>query len=144
MFDRALNILDNEFRLHHIQVEKRFADDIKPGLMDENQLQQLFVNLLLNAVQAIENHGKITITTRRLPNGEGAEIEIADNGGGIADDQVHKIFEPFFSTKKNGTGLGLAVSYGIVASHQGKIKVHSKPGKGTRFIFTLPIRQSEV
>jgi signal transduction histidine kinase len=108
-------------------------------MLDENQIEQIFVNLLLNAVQAIIEKGVITVTSRMDENREKALIEIADTGSGIASENIAKIFEPFFSTKPKGTGLGLAVSYAIVKNHQGDINAFSKPGEGTRFVLEFPI-----
>ena len=132
-------MLENEFRLHHIQIKKQLSDDLQETMLDENQIEQIFVNLLLNAVQAIEEKGVITVTSRMDENREKALIEIADTGSGIPAENIAKIFEPFFSTKPKGTGLGLAVSYGIVKNHGGDINAFSNPGESTRFVLEFPI-----
>jgi signal transduction histidine kinase len=142
ILEKALKMLENEFRLHHIQIEKQLSDDLQETMLDENQIEQIFVNLLLNAVQAIEEKGVITVTSRMDENREKALIEIADTGSGIASENMAKIFEPFFSTKPKGTGLGLAVSYAIVKNHQGDINAVSKPGEGTRFVLEFPIMET--
>ena len=139
ILEKALKILENEFRLNHIQIEKQLGDDMEETLLDENQIEQVFVNLLLNAVQAIEEKGVITVTSRMDKDRNKASIEIRDTGSGIASENMAKIFEPFFSTKPKGTGLGLAVSYAIVKNHRGDINAFSKPGEGTRFILEFPI-----
>jgi two-component system, NtrC family, sensor kinase len=139
ILEKALKMLENEFRLHHIQIKKQLSDDLQETMLDENQIEQIFVNLLLNAVQAIIEKGVITVTSRMDENREKALIEIADTGSGIASENIKKIFEPFFSTKPKGTGLGLAVSYAIVKNHQGDINAFSKPGEGTRFVLEFPI-----
>ncbi|MGD8739640.1 MAG: ATP-binding protein [Desulfobacterales bacterium] len=139
ILEKALKMLENEFRLHHIQIKKQLSDDLRETMLDENQIEQIFVNLLLNAVQAIIEKGVITVTSRMDENREKALIEIADTGSGIASENIAKIFEPFFSTKPKGTGLGLAVSYAIVKNHQGDINAFSKPGEGTRFVLEFPI-----
>jgi two-component system NtrC family sensor kinase len=139
ILEKALKMLENEFRLHHIQIKKQLSDDLQETMLDENQIEQIFVNLLLNAVQAIIEKGVITVTSRMDENREKALIEIADTGSGIASENIAKIFEPFFSTKPKGTGLGLAVSYAIVKNHQGDINAFSKPGEGTRFVLEFPI-----
>jgi len=139
ILEKALKILENEFRLHHIQIEKQLSDEMRETLLDENQIEQVFVNLLLNAVQAIEEKGLITVTSRMDQGREKALIEIADTGSGISLENIAKIFEPFFSTKPKGTGLGLAVSYAIVKNHQGDINAFSKPGEGTLFVLEFPI-----
>ena len=139
IIEKALKMLENEFRLHHIQIKKQLSDDLQETMLDENQIEQIFVNLLLNAVQAIIKKGVITVTSRMDENREKALIEIADTGSGISSENIPKIFEPFFSTKPKGTGLGLAVSYAIVKNHQGDINAFSKPGEGTRFVLEFPI-----
>jgi two-component system NtrC family sensor kinase len=139
IIEKALSILENEFHLHHINIEKNLSDDIEETLLDENQIEQVLVNLLLNAVNAIQEKGAITIKSWMDPKRKRTLMEIADTGCGISPEHLPKIFDPFFSTKNKGTGLGLAVSYGIVKNHEGDIRVFSKPGEGTRFILEFPI-----
>ena len=139
ILEKALKILENEFRLHHIKIEKHLSDDLRETMLDENQIEQVFINLLLNAVQAIEEKGVITVTSRMDQNRKKALIEITDTGSGIPSENMEKIFEPFFSTKPKGTGLGLAVSYAIVKNHQGDITAFSKPAENTRFVLEFPI-----
>jgi len=141
IIDRAVNMLENEFRLRHIRLEKAYSKDLKAAMLDESQLQQVFVNLLLNAAHAIDQEGTIAIRTHPDSAGEHVIIELQDSGCGIPREHLNKIFEPFFSTKINGSGLGLAVSYGIVRNHQGELAVESQPGKGACFTITLPMRQ---
>ena len=139
VINKALSILENEFRLHHISTDKALSADLPDTLLDINQMEQVFVNLLLNAVEAIQEKGVITIKSYLDRSQTYAIIEIIDTGCGIAPDDLNKIFEPFFSTKPKGTGLGLAVSYGIVRNHQGDIKVSSQPGSGTCFTIEMPV-----
>ena len=106
-----------------------------------DSLKHVFLNLLINAVEAIRENGVITIRSYMSPNKKGVGVEVADTGCGIPPDDMAKVFEPFFSSKNNGTGLGLAVSYGIVQKHRGDIKVSSQPGKGTSFTVEIPIGQ---
>jgi signal transduction histidine kinase len=106
-----------------------------------NQLNQVFLNILVNAAQAIEKQGEICIRTKLLPGTPPqACVEIADTGGGIPAENLKRIFDPGFTTKGVGvgTGLGLAICYRIVAQHQGRIEVESEPGKGTTFRILLP------
>jgi signal transduction histidine kinase len=102
------------------------------------------MNLVINAIQAIDGPGTITLTTRLLPGGAQVEVGVRDTGKGIARDHLHRIFEPFFTTKafgaKGGTGLGLSISYGIVERHGGQILVDSEPGQGTEFRVVLPVK----
>jgi two-component system NtrC family sensor kinase len=139
VINKALSILENEFRLHHISTDKALSAELPNTLLDINQMEQVFVNLLLNAVEAIQEKGVITIKSYLDRSQSYAIIEIIDTGCGIAPDDLNKIFEPFFSTKPKGTGLGLAVSYGIVRNHQGDIKVSSQPGSGTCFTIEIPV-----
>lgn len=141
LVEKALGILENEFRLRHISVEKDLSNEMPDTLVDVNLMQQVFVNILINAVEAIRENGVITIKGRMSSDQKSEKIEIADTGCGIPPDQMTKIFEPFFSTKTNGSGLGLAVSYGIVRKHHGNIQVSSQPGGGTRFTIELPVVQ---
>ena len=136
----ALGIVENEFRLRHVGLERELAEDMVKTLLDENQIEQVFINLLLNAVHAVEENGNVTVQSRVDSQHDKIQIKISDNGCGIAADDIKKIFEPFYSTKKKGTGLGLAVSYGIVKNHHGDIRVYSVPGEITCFTIELPIR----
>jgi two-component system, NtrC family, sensor kinase len=109
---------------------------------DENQLRQVFTNLIVNAVQAMEKGGTLTIRSCCDPEAAACRVEIGDTGNGIAPEQIKDIFTPFFTTKQSGTGLGLSVSYGIVENHGGTIAVTSAPGSGSLFVVTLPRGQS--
>jgi signal transduction histidine kinase len=139
IMETALGILDNEFHLRHVGLELQLAGDMTKILLDENQIEQVFINLLLNALHAVEENGCVTVKSAVDSKQKTVRVEIADNGCGIAADDIEKIFEPFYSTKSKGTGLGLAVSYGIVQNHQGDIRVYSVPGEITRFTIELPI-----
>jgi signal transduction histidine kinase len=139
IIEKSLSILENEFRLRHIQLETRLSSTMTETMLDGHQLEQVFVNLLLNAIQAIDQDGIVTVRSQVAPGHEFIVVEIEDTGCGIPDENLDKIFEPFFSTKKEGTGLGLAVSYGIIRNHQGSIKADSEKGKRTRFRITLPV-----
>jgi len=138
IIESALSIVENEFHLRHVRVKKKLDMDMKKMYVDDNQIEQVFINILLNALQAVEDNGMVTVQTGVDPEQKKMHVEISDNGCGIAGDHMKKIFEPFFSTKANGTGLGLAVSYGIVENHQGSIRIFSELGKGTRFIIEFP------
>ena len=136
--DSTLNIVWNELK-YKCQIVKEYAD-IPPVYCLISQLNQVFMNLLVNAGHAIEQKGTITIRTRRQGPDQVC-IEISDTGKGIPPENLRRIFEPFFTTKPvgQGTGLGLSVSYNIVQRHQGQLAVDSEPGRGTTFRITLPI-----
>ena len=110
---------------------------------DIQQLNHLFMNIILNAAEAMEGKGELTVGTYCFPDDSRCFIEIADTGPGIPEDVLPHIFEPFFTTKEvgKGTGLGLSLAYGIVQSHRGKIMAKSKPGEGTVFIIELPLHR---
>ena len=143
VIEKTLGMLDNEFRLHHITVKKLLLSEMPDNFLDVNQMHQVFVNLLLNAVKAIQQNGEITIRSQLDADRKHATVEIADNGCGIPQEHISQIFEPFFTTNPAGTGLGLAVTYRIIRNHQGEIHVSSKPGKGTRFSIEIPLHESE-
>ena len=113
---------------------------------DEDKLRQVFLNIVLNAVQAMPDGGRLTITSKTSPDGQFAHISIADTGQGIPEENLQKIFDPFFTTKptNKGTGLGLAVTQGIIEQHKGTIEVTSTVGQGTTFLVTLPTSQKET
>jgi len=141
IMDKALTILENEFRLRRVRVEKNMSSLLPEIPLDANQMEQVFINFIVNAMEAIPGEGVIAIRTREDEERKGIVIEIEDNGIGISDGYKERIFEPFFSTKPKGTGLGLPVNFGIVEKHQGRITVFSEPGKGTRMVVWLPSEQ---
>ncbi|MBN1103967.1 MAG: GAF domain-containing protein [Deltaproteobacteria bacterium] len=138
IIDKALTILDNEFRLRRIRVERELSTTIPVIPLDVNQMEQVFINFLVNAIEAIPHEGVVTIRTREDEDRKGILIEFEDDGVGISQEIRDRIFDPFFSTKPKGTGLGLPVNFGIVEKHQGRINVFSQPGQGTRMVVWLP------
>ncbi|MGH8758842.1 MAG: sensor histidine kinase, partial [Burkholderiales bacterium] len=126
--------------LKSVTVERKFGE-IPAIVCSPSQINQVFLNLITNAAQAMENaKGTMTLTTRR--EGEGVAVDMLDNGRGIPPEVLPKIFDPFFSTKEigKGTGLGLSISYKIIQQHGGRIDVKSEVGKGTRFTVHLPLK----
>jgi signal transduction histidine kinase len=112
-----------------------------PSVMgNRDALAQVFINLVLNAAEAMENGGTLTISTRRFK--DQVQIIFADTGIGIPPEMLDRIFDPFTTTKNSGSGLGLFVSYGIIEGHHGSIKVDSTPNKGTTFTVSLPVATS--
>jgi signal transduction histidine kinase len=136
--DSTLNIARNEFR-HHCTLVRRYGD-LPQIRCIPSQLNQVFMNLVVNAAQAIEGAGEITITTGRVGD-DAVRVSVADTGQGISAETLSRLFEPFYTTKPmgKGTGLGLALSREIAQRHRGQIEVSSEPGKGTVFTLTLPI-----
>lgn len=121
-----------------IELEKDLAKDLLLIKGDFNRLQEVFINLLMNAYQAMPGGGKIIVKTKNL-NLQFIEIRISDTGCGIADEHLKNIFMPFFSTKKEGTGLGLSICYNIIRHHNGSINVETKLNQGTTFVIKLPV-----
>ncbi|MEE4314754.1 MAG: ATP-binding protein [Desulfofustis sp.] len=139
IIEKTLTILENEFRLNRIKLRKNLANDMEKTMLDGNQIEQVFINLIINSIQALPEGGTVSITSRVSREREIVTVEIADDGNGIEKEALDKVFEPFFSTKAKGTGLGLSVSYGIIHKHQGHIQVDSELGKGTRFLIEIPL-----
>jgi PAS domain S-box-containing protein len=139
VLDDTLQLLEPQLRGNQIRIIRDYDPDAPPIFGNAGKLQQVFTNLLLNARDAITAGGSIRIST--IPSSDHSMIvEVADTGMGIAPENVAKIYDPFYTTKGvgRGTGLGLAVSYGIVQEHSGHISVESNPGLGTTFRITLP------
>jgi signal transduction histidine kinase len=150
ILDRTLLLAQHRVEGRLITFERKLQaeKDVLDG--DQYQLEQAFVNLLLNAVEAISANGTLTVTTESLADDqaqlrEGSprrwlRIRIADTGAGITEENMGRLFEPFFTTKQNGTGLGLAVTRQIIEEHNGTIQVESRPGEGTTFTVMLPMK----
>ena len=136
--DSTLNIARNEFK-YHCKLVKCYGE-LPHIRCNPSQLNQVFMNLVVNAAQAIEGEREITVTTA-LAGEDGIQVSIADTGKGIAADALARIFEPFYTTKAvgKGTGLGLSLSWGIVQRHQGRIEVRSEEGRGSVFSVILPV-----
>jgi signal transduction histidine kinase len=139
----VLSLLEHQFRTGSIQLRKELAavPPVVQGI--EHKLQQVFLNLFLNARDAMPKGGWLTIVTRS--ERAGAVVEVADTGSGIPAEQLSRIYDPFFTTKEigKGTGLGLSITYGIVQEHGGSIACDSQVGQGTRFSIRLPLAVAE-
>jgi len=136
---KTLSLVQNMLDVSNIKITLALAEDLPDIYIDEHQIQQVLVNMATNAIQAMNKGGELRIVSRYLPDDDKIEIEIGDNGKGIAPEFLDNIFDPFFTTKEEiGTGLGLWVSFGIIKNHQGNIRVTSQAGVGTTFIITLP------
>ena len=141
--DSTLNIIWNELK-YKCTVVKHYDQTLPQVYCIASQLNQVFMNLLVNAGHAIAEKGEITITTRQTPDGT-VQVAISDTGCGIAAEHLPHLFEPFFTTKPigKGTGLGLSITYGIIGKHKGSIDVSSEVGKGTTFTVNLPVDRSD-
>lgn len=138
----TLSLVSHKLRLSNIEVETKLQENLPPVLCDRSQIQQVVLNLVLNAAEAMHAHhsGRLLVESG-LAGGRGVWLRITDDGEGISPENLVKIFDPFFTTKPEGkgVGLGLAVSYGIIQAHGGEIDVKSTVGKGTSFTIILPL-----
>lgn len=143
--ERILDVVKDQALFHNVRITKNICAYLPKVSVDVGQIQQVFTNVVLNAAEAMAGNGELTITTRTASDTEHIEIEFTDTGCGIPPQNLDKIFDPFFTTKEvgRGTGLGLAVSYGIIARHQGTIEVKSEPNSGTTFTIRLPLKRKE-
>ncbi len=137
LIEDAIALVANQMALQQNELEKKFGQ-LPLIVADPMQLRQVFLNLILNACEAVKEGGKITVATNFLEKEEMVMVKITDSGIGIDPDNLSKIFDPFFTTKEKGTGLGLSVVYGIINSHHGTISVESTPGQGTTMTIKLP------
>jgi two-component system, NtrC family, sensor kinase len=144
----TLSLLEHQFQTSRIRVQDELCDHLPPIQGNAGRLQQVFLNLFLNAREAMPKGGTLKISTA---NGDGVRVVVSDTGSGIAQEHVHRIYDPFFTTKnaaqngqKRGTGLGLSVTYGIIQEHAGKIHVESSPEQGTTFYLDFPMLRKAV
>lgn len=141
VLEDVLSMTGHQAELQQVTVVKQLGPDV-PGIVgDADKLRQVFVNMVINALQAMPKGGRLRVASRGVEEaGQAAQVRIADTGRGIPPDKIDKVFDPFFTTKETGkgTGLGLSVSHGIVEQHGGHIAVESSPGEGTTFTVTIP------
>ena len=142
ILEETLEFLQNEARYRAIDIQANYAPDLALTTTDPTQLQQVFLNIINNGIDAIGKDGEIFITTRNLVKNNELSVEISDNGPGMSKEVLQKIFDPFFTTKEvgKGTGLGLSITYSIVEKLGGRIMVASEEGRGTTFTIYLPVR----
>jgi PAS domain S-box-containing protein len=142
--EETLSLVSHPFKTARVSVIRTLQNGLPPVLGSNNRLQQVFLNLFMNARDAMPNGGMLEVRT--MANNGYVEVEVTDTGMGIPRENLHRIFDPFFTTKSSGrgTGLGLSVSYGIIKEHAGKIDVRSTPGKGTSFRLEFPVARKAV
>jgi len=145
VLEATLSLIEHQIAVQEIELSKEFAQDLPPVIGNGNLLQQVFLNIILNACNAMPGGGKLSLSTGVNPEGK-AEILFADTGCGIPQEHLDNIFDPFFTTMPagRGTGLGLSVSYGIIQQHGGSIEVESRVGAGTTFKVILKIEYWKV
>jgi len=138
IIERSLQFLQPEIDRHHISLHRRYAQDGQPLWVDPDLLYRAFLNILINAIQAMPQGGELTVSTQPVSPGKGRKIIIQDTGEGILPENAKKIFNPFFTTKDHGSGLGLSIVKGIIESHQGQISIDSEVGQGATVSIILP------
>lgn len=141
--DRSLAIVEKQALFQNIKISKAYMPDLPKIVADGSQLQQVFMNIIINAAEAMDGKGVLSLSTSLDTDGACIEAKISDTGHGINEEGKKRLFEPFFSTKEvgKGTGLGLAISYSIIQIHQGTIDVKSEEGKGSTFTVRLPVKR---
>lgn len=137
----CVSLLENQSIFHNIQINITLQENLPLLVCDPSQIEQVFINLIINAAEAMDGNGQLALETRYSSPEEFIKIVISDTGHGISPEDFDKIFDPFFTTKDigHGTGLGLAISYGIIKAHRGTISVESELEKGTSFTIRLPL-----
>ncbi len=142
ILQQCVALVENQALFHNIQVVRELQEGLPLAVVDPAQIQQVFMNMIINAAEAMDGVGRLTLSTRIEPDDRHLEVAIADTGHGIRPEDMERIFDPFFTTKDqgHGTGLGLAISFGIVKEHGGTILVESEEGKGTSFMVRLPVK----
>jgi two-component system NtrC family sensor kinase len=123
-----------------IDVRKDLTDDLPMLHLDKGQIQQVLINLILNAIESTRAGGNITLRTALLTRRQAVQISVSDTGEGIPEELIDKVFDPFFTTKEEGTGLGLAITHGIIEQHGGTIEVRNREQGGTTFTIKIPLR----
>jgi two-component system NtrC family sensor kinase len=146
LLDETLKLFEGQFLFQNIQVARDYDAKLATIPADQSQMQQVFMNIVLNAVDAMKGKGRLGIATKSNDAEGTVDIAISDSGPGIAPENLERVFDPFFTTKGvgHGTGLGLSVSYGIVQSHNGDIAVASEPGAGATFTISLPAMKGPI
>jgi two-component system NtrC family sensor kinase len=141
LLTESLSFLENQALMQNIKIVTQFDNDIPSIVIDPSQVQRVFINMIVNAAEAMNGNGQLSMTTLHNLTKGFIEVVISDTGTGITEENLEKIFDPFFTTKEtgHGVGLGLAISYGIIKEHGGSISVESEVGKGTTFTIRLPV-----
>ncbi|MGA2490441.1 MAG: cache domain-containing protein [Anaerolineales bacterium] len=142
----CISLVEKQAPFHNIQLVTDLESNLPSVVLDPSQVERVFLNLIINAAEAMDGNGRLTITTRQNLKKESVEIRVQDTGHGISAENMSKIFDPFFTTKEtgHGVGLGLAISYGIVQEHGGSITVESELEKGTTFTVSMPLPTTKV
>jgi two-component system NtrC family sensor kinase len=140
IIEEALSLVEHQFGLRNVKIIREFDADLRKIMVDGSQMKQVFLNLLTNAFEAMPKGGTIAIRTMMKAKDSNAQIVFEDTGPGIPAEDLQKVFDPFYTTKRKsgGTGLGLSITHGIIQMHNGSIHIESGAGKGTKVVITLP------
>ena len=141
VLENSLRLMEQQLAKHGIRLEKKLEAKRHLLLADAEQLNQALVNFFLNAIQAMESGGVLSVSTTQLRSK--IRLDVGDTGCGLSEEQKKHVFDPFFTTKDDGVGLGLSVSHGIIQEHDGTIDVESAEGRGTVFHVELPLMDEE-
>lgn len=141
ILEHSLKLIETDIKLKDIKISLKIEEGLGKVRVDKDQMTQAFLNIFLNSIDAIEKEGKISVSVRKTKEREQIEVKISDNGHGIPKDNLSKLFDPFFTTRKNGTGLGLAIVHKIIENHKAEIEVQSEEGKGSTFTIFLAINK---
>ncbi|MEZ0396012.1 MAG: cache domain-containing protein [Anaerolineales bacterium] len=137
----CVSLVERQALFHNIKVNMDLEENLPRVILDPSQMERVFLNLIINAAEAMDGNGQLFLSTRHNREGNCVEIKVRDTGHGISEENLEKIFDPFFTTKEtgHGVGLGLAISFGIIKEHNGHISVESTPGQGATFTVSLPL-----
>jgi len=139
IIEDSLRLVEREAFRKNIKIETRFSSPVNEIFIDPDRINQILLNLYLNAIEAMENGGRLSVVLLLDEDKKWIKIRVKDTGAGIKKEELAHIFDPYFTTKPSGTGLGLAIVHNIINAHDGKMKVESSPEKGTAVTLFLPI-----
>jgi two-component system sensor histidine kinase HydH len=137
LLEDSLRLIEKQIQGKNIKIEKTFSPEVEDAFIDSDKINQVLLNLYLNAIDAMEKGGTITVDLKPHEWKKGIEIIIKDTGSGISEKDLPNIFDPYFTTKPEGTGIGLAIVHNIIEAHNAEIKVESLPGKGSTFTILI-------
>jgi two-component system sensor histidine kinase HydH len=142
LLEHSVRLVQQDAKSNNIEIDLAVSDGLPSALLDPDRFSQALLNLYLNAIQAMDEGGVLSVKSTLGEEGE-IKVEIADTGAGINPNDLNKVFDPYFTTKTKGTGLGLAIVHKIIEAHNGEIRIRSAPGKGTVFTLLIPISASQ-
>jgi two-component system sensor histidine kinase HydH len=139
LIKHSIKMVEGQARAKNIKIDTGFSPGIKDAFVDPDKISQVLLNLYLNAIEAMERGGTLSVDLDWDEHSQTAKITVTDTGEGIKEEDLAHVFDPYFTTKQSGTGLGLAIVHNIIESHGGEIRVDSEQGKGTSVMILLPV-----